>query len=87
VRTSLADRMAEIRADAAHRHVDFITLRGLAERLGLHGSRLGELRDELQSQRAGEYSAPLWVVRPSETRETTPLRTVPRGGGREVSER
>jgi hypothetical protein len=66
---SLSDRLAEIRADAAHRRVDFITLRGLAERLGLPGSRLADLRYELRSRPTDEYLAPLWIVRPASGRE------------------
>jgi hypothetical protein len=56
------DQLAEIRGDAARRGVDFITLRGLAERLRLPASRLPDLRRQLDSQANGNYDAPLWTV-------------------------
>jgi hypothetical protein len=56
------DQLAEIRGDAARRGVDFITLRGLAERLRLPASRLPDLRRQLDSQASGDYDAPLWTV-------------------------
>jgi hypothetical protein len=62
--SELVDQLAEIRRDAAARGIDFITLRGLAERLGLPGARLADLRRHLQSRPLGEYVAPLWTVRP-----------------------
>jgi hypothetical protein len=58
------DQLADIRGDAAERGVDFITLRGLAERLGLAGARLGDLQRHLNSRPRGEYVAPLWNVHP-----------------------
>lgn len=62
--TAFLDQLAEIRGDAARRGVDFITLRGLAERLGLPGTRLDDLRRHLSTLPSGEYAPPLWRVRP-----------------------
>jgi hypothetical protein len=62
---AFADELAHIREDAARRGTDFITLRGLAERLGIPGTGLADLQNELKSaQQLGEYSAPLWNMRP-----------------------
>ena len=61
---ALADQLAEIRGDAAQRGVDFITLRGLAERLALPGNRLAELQRHLSSRHGTDYAAPLWSVHP-----------------------
>jgi hypothetical protein len=61
---ALLEQLAEIRGDAARRGIDFITLRGLAERLGLPGTRLGDLHRHLSSRPHGEYAPPLWNVRP-----------------------
>jgi hypothetical protein len=61
---ALVDQLDEIRADAARRGVDFITIRGLAERLGLSGPRLAELQRLLSSSPPDEYTAPLWNVHP-----------------------
>jgi hypothetical protein len=61
---ALLEQLAEIRRDAARRGIDFITLRGLAERLGLQGTRLGDLHRHLSSRPQGEYAPPLWKVRP-----------------------
>jgi hypothetical protein len=60
----LLQQLAEIRDDAARRGVDFLTLRGLAERLGLPGTRLGDLHAHLSSRPNGDYAPPLWRVRP-----------------------
>jgi hypothetical protein len=62
--TAFLDQLAKIQGDAARRGVDFITLRGLAERLGLPGTRLDDLRDQLSALPNGEYAPPLWRVRP-----------------------
>jgi hypothetical protein len=60
-----ADQLAQIRDDAARRGIDFITLRGLAERLGIPGTGLANLQRHLTSTRQpGEYTPPLWNVRP-----------------------
>ena len=61
---ALAEQLAEIRGDAAQRGVDFITLRGLAERLALPGNRLAELQRHLYSRHGTDYAAPLWSVHP-----------------------
>jgi hypothetical protein len=61
---ALADQLAEIRGDAAQRGVDFITLRGLAERLALPANRLAELQRHLQGRAGTDYAAPLWSVHP-----------------------
>jgi hypothetical protein len=61
---ALLEQLAEVREDAARRGIDFITLRGLAERLGLPGTRLGDLHRHLSSRPQGEYTPPLWSVRP-----------------------
>ena len=58
----LARRVAEIGDDAATRGIDFITVRGLAERLGIPGAGLDTLRACLRSGAAGQYVAPLWHV-------------------------
>jgi hypothetical protein len=60
----LDDDLAKIRDDAAQRGIDFLTLRGLAERLGLPGKRLGDLHAHLSAHPNGEYAPPLWRVRP-----------------------
>jgi hypothetical protein len=62
--TVLLDRLAAIRSDAARRNIDFVILRGLAERLGFSGAQLGDLRQQLRSRPSGEYVSPLWNVRP-----------------------
>jgi hypothetical protein len=62
--SALLTQLAEIRGDAARRGIDFITLRGLAEQLGLPGARLDDLRQHLNARPDGEYSPPLWRVRP-----------------------
>jgi hypothetical protein len=59
----LLERLAEIRDDAARRGIDFLTLRGLAERLGLPGIRLADLHAHLTARPNGEYAPPLWRVR------------------------
>jgi hypothetical protein len=60
---ALVDELTQIREDAARRGIDFITLRGLAERLGIAGSGLADLQRHLTSSRQlGEYTAPLWNV-------------------------
>jgi hypothetical protein len=46
---ALVDQLARIRSEAAHRGIDFITLRGPAERLNLPASRLPDLRRQLAS--------------------------------------
>jgi hypothetical protein len=61
---ALLEQLAEIRRDAARRGIDFLTLRGLAERLGLSGARLGDLQRQLYARPDGEYTPPLWKVRP-----------------------
>jgi hypothetical protein len=61
---ALADQLAEIRGDAAQRGVDFITLRGLAERLALPGNHLAELQHHLYTRHGTDYAAPLWKVHP-----------------------
>jgi hypothetical protein len=61
--SAFVDQLAEIRSAAARRGVDFITLRGLAERLDLPGIRLDELQHHLSSRPRSEYVAPLWRVR------------------------
>jgi hypothetical protein len=60
-RDSLGERIAQIRVDAAARGAAFITLRGLAERLGCSGSQLAELRAGL----GADYEARIWRVQPS----------------------
>ena len=62
--TALLEQLAEVRGDAARRSIDFITLRGLAERLGVPGTRLGDLHHHLSARPQGEYTPPLWSVRP-----------------------
>jgi hypothetical protein len=62
--TALLQQLAEIRDDAAGRGIDFLTLRGLAERLGLPGTRLGDLHAHLSTHPNGDYAPPLWRVRP-----------------------
>jgi hypothetical protein len=60
---ALVNGLAQIRADAARRGVDFITLRGLAERLGVAGAGLADLQRHLASSpQLGEYTPPLWSV-------------------------
>jgi hypothetical protein len=60
---ALVNGLAQIRADAARRGVDFITLRGLAERLGIAGAGLPDLQRRLASSpQLGEYTPPLWSV-------------------------
>jgi hypothetical protein len=62
---ALVYELTQIRADAARRGIDFITLRGLAERLGVAGTGLADLQRHLTSSRQlGEYTAPLWSVHP-----------------------
>jgi hypothetical protein len=61
---ALLEQLADIRDDAARRGIDFLTLRGLAERLGLPGTRLGDLHAHLSAHPNGEYAPPLWRVRP-----------------------
>jgi hypothetical protein len=64
ITTAVLAQLAEIQGDAARRGIDFITLRGLAERLGLPGTRLGDLHRHLSSRPQGEYTPPLWNVHP-----------------------
>jgi hypothetical protein len=59
---AFVDQLDALRGDAAKRGVDFITLRGLAERLGLPGARLVDLQRHLNSRPHEEYAAPLWNV-------------------------
>jgi hypothetical protein len=59
---AFVDQLDALRGDAARRGVDFITLRGLAERLGLPGTSLVELQRHLNSRPRQEYAAPLWNV-------------------------
>ena len=60
---ALVNGLAQIRADAARRGIDFITLRGLAERLGIAGAGLADLQHRLASSpQLGEYTPPLWSV-------------------------
>jgi hypothetical protein len=60
-----ANELAQIRDDAVTRGIDFITLRGLAERLGIPGTGLADLQRHLTSTRQlGEYTAPLWNIHP-----------------------
>jgi hypothetical protein len=61
----LLDRLADIRADALARGIDFITLRGLAERLGVTGAQLAELQHQLRRRHPGEYTPPIWKLRRS----------------------
>jgi hypothetical protein len=61
--TALFEQLASIRDDAARRGVDFLTLRGLAERLGLPGARLADLHAHLIAHANGDYVPPLWRVR------------------------
>jgi hypothetical protein len=63
---ALLEHIAQIRDDAARRGIDFLTLRGLAERLGLPGTRLADLHAHLTAHANGEYAPPLWRVRPHE---------------------
>jgi hypothetical protein len=60
---ALAEELTQIRNDAARRGVDFITLRGLAERLGIPGDGLIDLQHYLASSpQLGQYTPPLWSV-------------------------
>jgi hypothetical protein len=60
---AFANELAEIREEAARRGVDFITLRGLAERLGIAGVSLVDLQRLLASSpQLGQYTPPLWSV-------------------------
>jgi hypothetical protein len=59
---AFVDQLDALRGDAAKRGVDFITLRGVAERLGLPGARLVDLQRHLNSRPHEEYAAPLWNV-------------------------
>ena len=60
---ALVDELTQIREDAVRRGIDFITLRGLAERLGVAGTGLADLQRHLTSSRQlGKYTAPLWSV-------------------------
>jgi hypothetical protein len=53
----------QIRVDAVRRGVDFITLRGLAERLGIAAAGLADLQRQLASSpHLGDYTPPLWSV-------------------------
>lgn len=62
---AFGEDLAHIRDDVARRGIDFITLRGLAERLGIPGSRLADLQHHLAATtHPGEYTPPLWTVRP-----------------------
>jgi hypothetical protein len=61
---AFVDQLDELRGDAARRGIDFITVRGLAERLGLSGTRLTDLQRLLSSRPPDEYTAPLWNVHP-----------------------
>jgi hypothetical protein len=57
------NELAQIREDAARRGVDFITLRGVAERLGIAGVSLVDLQRLLASSpQLGQYTPPLWSV-------------------------
>jgi hypothetical protein len=61
--SALVDKLAQVREDAARRGVDFITFRGLAERLGIAGAGLADLQRRLvSSPQLGEYTPPLWIV-------------------------
>jgi len=60
---ALVERLAEIQRDAARRGIDYITLRGLAERLGIPGTHLAELQRLLSARPQGDYVPPLWNVR------------------------
>ena len=61
---ALADQLAEIRGDAAQRGVDFITLRGLAERL--HCPETASPSSNATSTRGMKRTTPprLWKVHP-----------------------
>jgi hypothetical protein len=60
---ALVKELAQIREEAARRGVDFITLRGLAERLGIAGAGLADLQRHLTSSpQLGDYTPPLWSV-------------------------
>ena len=60
---ALIDQLAQIQRDASRRGTDYITLRGLAERLGVPGTHLGELHRHLSSRPERDYTPPLWDVR------------------------
>lgn len=57
-----AHRLAEERREAARRGTDFITLRGLAERLGIPGDQLADLQGALRSEWPDDYDPPVWTV-------------------------
>ena len=59
----LTARLDRIRSDALARGADFITLRGLAERLELAGPQLAELQRQLRLRHPDTYTPPIWAVR------------------------